>query len=954
MRRILIAIAFLALTTPSVAGVHRWTPIGPQGGAARQVIPDPAHPGVVWALVDGRPFRSSDGGVTWTERSAGLPVPGSWEVESLVIDPERPDTLLAASFGADLFRTTDGGISWPRVLGPSALGSQVDVVADPTAPGTFYATPSTTLLPMLRSTDHGATWARVGAPLEPGVSNYVESFAVDPATPGRWYAAIYGAGANRFFVSSDAGATWVQRGAGLPTQFSRFIVTATTPPTLWLYDTGTGLYRSTDGGATFSQSGLGRTDLVLIAADPGDPRTIYAIRDDYFQRQFFRSTDSGATWAAVDLDAAGLPTATLAALAVDPFDGAHLWAGTARDGVLVSADSGASWTPGITGLPRDRSVCGLAASPGGATLHAIADGSLWTSRDGGASWRPNTPDLVPLLWFQAVSGITIDPTDPLVVYAASSGGVFKSVDGAASWRPSSTGLPAAGATMVAVDPLAPLTLYATTASGVYRSRDGGASWALRGPGSFSTLVVDPTSPATIYFDGGVAVSRDGGATSAAPSLFAPLLGMPQGFLLTELVATVAPAPTSPGKVYAGVAATIFTWPRQFSNVTTLNVSGDRLATFTQVSQTTAPSALAVAPTDDLALYVGGADRAQRSRDGGATLEPFGAGIGGTPCVFAGGAPGEPLLAGTKATDSTTRAFGVYAIDEPACTADQDCADGADCTTDRCSAGRCTHDAVADGTTCGDPPGGCSDADGGRCIAGACRAFSGCDDGDPCTTDSCQMPGVCAHERIAGCCTSAAQCDDGDACTTDTCTSARCVSTVDPALCHDHVFTSTMRIVTRDVGSKVMFDTTDTSVLAPLVGSADDPSLAGATVDLFMASVPRATWALPAGVGRPGWKVKPAPALSYVFVNPAAPAGSVRRLALRVGRHLSLTAVASGDPIPTGDLAEVGIRITMGSRRLCALFAGEAIRANKPGRFVARGNLLPAVDCTGASFGGETP
>ena len=126
----------------------------------------------------------------------------------------------------------------------------------------------------------------------------------------------------------------------------------------------------------------------------------------------------------------------------------------------------------------------------------------------------------------------------------------------------------------------------------------------------------------------------------------------------------------------------------------------------------------------------------------------------------------------------------------ACTSAAQCNDGNACTADACSAGRCTHTAVVDGTSCSDGR-SCNGVE--TCRAGVCTAgvAPSCDDGNPCTADSCSDTGGCTHTPIAGCtaCTGAAQCDDGNACTTDSCSAGRCVhaAAADGTACSDGVF-----------------------------------------------------------------------------------------------------------------------------------------------------------------------
>jgi hypothetical protein len=110
-----------------------------------------------------------------------------------------------------------------------------------------------------------------------------------------------------------------------------------------------------------------------------------------------------------------------------------------------------------------------------------------------------------------------------------------------------------------------------------------------------------------------------------------------------------------------------------------------------------------------------------------------------------------------------------------CSSNAQCDDGNACTTDVCSAGRCQRQNAADGAACsdGNACNGAETCQAGRCAAG--RTLS-CDDGNPCTQDSCNPTSGCSFARVAGCsaCTTAADCNDGEACTADACVNGRCV------------------------------------------------------------------------------------------------------------------------------------------------------------------------------------
>jgi hypothetical protein len=82
-----------------------------------------------------------------------------------------------------------------------------------------------------------------------------------------------------------------------------------------------------------------------------------------------------------------------------------------------------------------------------------------------------------------------------------------------------------------------------------------------------------------------------------------------------------------------------------------------------------------------------------------------------------------------------------------CAADAECDDGGACTADRCTPHGCTSAFLPDGTSCGtDSP--CLIH---QCVAGLCNAAAGqgCDDGDPCTWDTCASDGTCAHGSVVG-------------------------------------------------------------------------------------------------------------------------------------------------------------------------------------------------------------
>jgi hypothetical protein len=323
-------------------------------------------------------FATHDGGATWAD--TGLDAP----VGLLVIDPRRPATLYAAS----------------RVVLDAAS-------AVPTSRGLF------------KSTDRGATWA----PINTGLSDLaVQALAIDPVHDSTLYA---GTANGLVWKTIDGGGHWTFSGVGLPTfaaEVAALAIDPVTPSTVYATE-GAGVFKSTDGGATWSHAGLSIPAGPLVI-DPRAPTTLYASTAD----GVFKSTDGGADWTASNT---GLPSPpSLTTLALSPSDPSVLYAGTRGSGVFTSTDGGGHWSPVNNGLP---------GSPGGAAFAEI----------GALAVDSSTPGTVYTAFDSTINDVTLP------------GAVFKSTNGGQSWAVVSSGLPPGSlVTTLALDPSDPSILYA--------------------------------------------------------------------------------------------------------------------------------------------------------------------------------------------------------------------------------------------------------------------------------------------------------------------------------------------------------------------------------------------------------------------------------------------------------------------------------------------------------------
>lgn len=226
---------------------------------------------------------------------------------------------------------------------------------------------------------------------------------------------------------------------------------------------------------------------------------------------------------------------------------------TASDGVK-SAGSTTAWeTNGPYGGPVRY---GLSIDPNNSNvIYAASSGGVFKTTDGGANWTllPTT-NMKELFEIRAVA---VDPTNPAIVYAGNSDSIyamFKSTDGGATWTSISKGLNAGTVTAIAINPASPLTVLAGSPGGLWRSTDGGANWTRIVSGisspNITALVHDPAVPTTVYamnVDSGIYKSTNGGLDWT---------GINSGFVITgtRIITNgngFAVDPSTPQRLYAG-------------------------------------------------------------------------------------------------------------------------------------------------------------------------------------------------------------------------------------------------------------------------------------------------------------------------------------------------------------------------------------------------------------------
>lgn len=465
------------------AGTNSWTSTGPEGGMVNVIGWHPTRAGVVIAVSGGRIFRSTDSGSHWAPASPNVSAGGN-----VAFDPTNPDRILVG--GQPVMRSVDGGATFSAAptlpfntyLDSLAIALDGSVLA--VSGGKIY-----------RSSDFAQSWtlwSTVIASTDSGAG-----IRISPADPTTIYVGFSHSG---LFKSTNGGSTWTAI-TSLPGSPDRFALDPNNAQRL-LVVAGNTLWRSIDGGASWSASAPGFFFFVDY-----DPRTVNrVVAGGISQRQLFISSDGGGSW----LPAAPVPSAYGITGAISPQAPGVIAVGT-TEGVYISDDAGVSTHFSSSGIVASellriavsrsapyRIYASFLGGPEGVFIRGSAGD--WQATDVSGLYTA-------LGTRTAVAALAVDPNDPLVVYAGGMTSMARSTTGGAAWSLKWNDGNAYYLEAIAVDPSNTQILYmASTSLGILRSADGGATWAPRNNGlpvvsgkvPFNNIFVDPADPQRLY------------------------------------------------------------------------------------------------------------------------------------------------------------------------------------------------------------------------------------------------------------------------------------------------------------------------------------------------------------------------------------------------------------------------------------------------------------------------
>ena len=485
----------------------------------------------------------------------------------------------------------------------------------------------------------GRTRAVSGVPSQPNV------FFVGAVDGGVW-------------KTDDAGRTWHPLFDGQPTQSIGAIAVSPAQPNIIYVGSGEGLhrpdlsvgngiYRSLDGGRSWSHLGLSDAQQIAdLALDPRDPRRLFAavLGHPYgpsTERGIYRSLDAGLSWQRVlyrDADTSGSavaidpqhPEVVYAALwqtRLGPWEDKNEYQGTGG-GLFKSTDGGTTWRALTAGLPADLSQTNIAIAPSAprrlyAAVGTSAPGEyssaaglgVFRSDDAGESWVRITSDPRPALRIGGgdLPVIRVDPTNPDVLYSTSVV-TMKSSDGGRSWVPLRGAPGGDDYQNLWINPTDSRIMALVGDQGAVITLNGAqtwSSWYNQATAQLYHVSVAPTFPyrvcAAQQESGSLCIASRGNDGEITDRDWHPVGAIEYGY--------VAPDPLDPDLIYGAGRNEVskFRWSTgQVQNVTPIPVRGRGV----RVDRT---EPLLFSPLDPHTLYYA-ADRLYRTRDAGASWQ----------------------------------------------------------------------------------------------------------------------------------------------------------------------------------------------------------------------------------------------------------------------------------------------------------------------------------------------
>ncbi len=437
-------------------------------------------------------------------------------VAAIAIDPTNTKIVYLGAAQGGVWKTTNGGTTWTELTDTQSSLAVGSIAIDPANHLNIYVGTGEENFSgdsyygagILKSTNGGASWTQICGPFcgPVGQDGYygggarIGGLAIHPTNSSVLLAAVQLLYKDGIYRSADGGATWTQVLGGNPGTAVVFDPSNGNIAFAALGDSfsgGTeGVYKSTDGGLTWSAvNGTGTTALplqnagrIVLAMAPSNPNAIYAGVDNLSTSGllgFFRTTDGGNSWTPLTStpDYCTPQCWYDHVIAVQPTNSNVVYAGGAFSTTLVrSLDGGTTWATlqsAEQGGLIHADVHALTFTPDGTQLFVGSDGGAYSTLQPAANDPAFTAWNNTLGITQFYPGLAIHPTNPAIALGGTQDNGTLLYSGSPTWNQVTCG----DGGYTAIDPVTPSTMYATCQDiNILKSTASGA------PGTWSASV----------------------------------------------------------------------------------------------------------------------------------------------------------------------------------------------------------------------------------------------------------------------------------------------------------------------------------------------------------------------------------------------------------------------------------------------------------------------------------
>jgi len=438
-------------------------------------------------------------------------------------DPTNPSVIyIGAAFGG-VWKTTDGGTTWTAKTDFEPTLASGALALDPTNSNIiYYGTGEATYSSvsyygrgLLKSTDGGNTWTNYTSGLE--TYTYFSRIVVRPNNPSHLLAALGNrsspSATGGIYRSTNGGVSWSVVVSGRADD----VVFSPSGDTAYAVGSGVGYRISTNGGQTFTiSSALTMQTRNHITICKSNPSILYAATYASSTISVFKSTDAGASFTQV---AAGTNFNASQAwydfyIHVNPFDPNYVYVGSID--IWRSTDGGTSFqniTNGYSGGNVHVDQHNVDFHPTDSNqMICVNDGGVWRSTDRGTTWTNLNSSLTLTQFYR----ITADPSNAAHILGGTQDNGTQRTTGTINWAAAFGG---DGGEVCFHSQNPSLILGETQYNGIYRSTNGGLSWAsstsgLSGTAAWVAPIISHPDSVNIFYTARQSVfkSTNGGAS----------------------------------------------------------------------------------------------------------------------------------------------------------------------------------------------------------------------------------------------------------------------------------------------------------------------------------------------------------------------------------------------------------------------------------------------------------